>query len=110
MKIVGIVAFFFLLTACATKYPQLVSSEQPQDKQLSCSQLHNEISTNEANIARLAKQQDKTLKNFLPGTTGLFFAIPWFLIDFSEEEAIEILSYEMRNQQLHDLALNKKCF
>lgn len=98
---------FNALTACTT-YPRLIAPEQPQDHFLRCQDIREEISINNKVILQLdAQQQRRPVKNFIAGLSGLFFAVPWFFLDNSDEEVPEKLSLEVRNQRLLELGTRK---
>ena len=105
MKKQGLALCILLVTACSQRYPSIVPPEQPQDKYLSCQDIYAQMEHNNQVILELSKQQQrKPLKNFIPGISGLFFALPWFVMDFSDDEEVEKLSYSVRNERLYELA------
>lgn len=98
-----------LLVSCAGKTASPVPQYQPGDKDLSCQQIELQIHDNQSKMLALVPQQNKTGKNVALGVAGAFFLVPWFFMDFSDAERIEIQGYELRNNYLMSLANNKHC-
>lgn len=98
-----------LVSACGGKAPNPVAQYQPGDEGRSCPGLKTEISSNEAEIARLLPFEDATGKNVVLGVAGAFLLVPWFFMDFKEGEATELQALRRRNQWLREVASNKDC-
>jgi len=62
-----------------------------------------------AEIAKLIPETSKTGKNVVLGTTGAFFLVPLFFMDFSKAEQIEVDALRHRYQHLSVIAQDKKC-
>ena len=82
---------------------------QPTDDQLSCSSLLSAMDEAENNIKRLLPKSEKTGKNVALGVAGAFLLVPWFFMDFSEAEKIEIDAYRNRYNHLARLYRDKGC-
>lgn len=108
-KIVSLLACGLLLSACAGRTPNPVPLHQPGDESLSCNALKLELMNNQTKITNLIPQQDKMGKNILLGVAGAFVIVPWFFMDFSDAERVEIQSYQLRDNWLRTLYSKKKC-
>lgn len=97
------------LVGCAGATPHPVPQYQPGDAYLNCDQIRYEIQNNQTKMLNLVPQQNKTGKNVVLGVAGAFFLVPWFFMDFSDAERIEIQAYELRNNYLMALANKKQC-
>ena len=64
---------------------------------------------NQSKITNLIPQQNKIGKNIALGVAGAFIIVPWFFMDFSDAERIEIQSYQLRDNWLRTLYIKKKC-
>lgn len=67
------------------------------------------MSQNQQEISRLIPETEKTGMNTALGITGLFIIVPWFFMDFSESEQIEINAYRQRYNHLALIAMDKNC-
>lgn len=63
----------------------------------------------DADIARKLPDTQKTGKNVALGIAGLFFLVPWFFMDFTESEQIEIEAMRNRYTRLNSIAADKHC-
>jgi hypothetical protein len=107
--ITGLFISTLLLSACAGRTPNPISQHQPGDEILSCSQIKQELSDNQAKIMNLIPQENKLGKNIALGVAGAFVIVPWFFMDFSDAERVEVQAYQLRNNWLRTLATKKKC-
>ncbi len=108
-KIISVLISVVLLSACAGKTPNPIPQRQPGDESLSCSALKQELMDNQTKITHLIPKQNKTGKNVGLGIAGAFLIVPWFFMDFSDAERIEIQSYQLRDNWLRTLSAQKKC-
>ena len=108
-RMLSLFCLVLLVIACAGKTPHPIDVYQPDDSSLSCSQIWQEISQNQAEVGRLYPQTNKTGKNVALGVTGAFFIVPLFFMDFSDAERVEIEAYQRRDMHLHNLGQNKGC-
>lgn len=99
----------FVLQGCAGKTPNPVQQYTMHDNQLSCDMINQEISENQNQIMSLVPKSQKTGKNVGLGVAGAFLLVPWFFMDFSDAERIEIQAYQNRNQRLRALHSSKQC-
>jgi hypothetical protein len=86
-----------------------VQTWQPQDDELSCSSLLAAMDESEANIRKLLPKSEKTGKNVALGVAGAFLLVPWFFMDFSEAEKIEIDAYRNRYNHLSRIYRDHGC-
>lgn len=98
-----------VLAACAGRTPNPVSEYQYGDEKKSCERLRAEISTINGDIAALIPDADKTGKNVVLGVVGLWLIVPWFFMDFSEAEQVEINALRRRHNNLVAIASEKNC-
>jgi UTP-glucose-1-phosphate uridylyltransferase len=97
------------LTGCAGRSPNPVPQYQPQDDQMSCAAIKQEINDNQTKITNLIPKENKTGKNVALGVAGAFLLVPWFFMDFSDAEQQEVQAYQLRNSHLRTLYEHKKC-
>ena len=100
---------FAALAGCAGRTPHPIPLYQPTDESLSCHRIRAEIMQNQDKILNLVPQQNKTGKNVGLGVAGAFLIVPWFFMDFSDAERVEVEAYQQRNSYLMSLADEKKC-
>lgn len=98
-----------LLAACAGRTPNPVSEYQYGDEKKSCERLRAEISTINGEISALIPEADKTGQNVVLGVVGLWLIVPWFFMDFSEAEQVEINALRRRHNNLVGIAAEKEC-
>lgn len=99
----------FLVSACAGKTPIPIPQYQLGDEILSCSQIKQELLDNQVKIMNLIPEENKMGKNIALGVAGAFVLVPWFFMDFSDAERVEIQAYQLRNNWLKSLYVKKKC-
>ena len=100
---------FFILTSCAGRTPNPVSSYQYGDEKKSCQRLKAEIANVESEIASLLPKSEKGANNAVMGVAGLFILGPWFFMDFSEAEKVEIQALRRRYNNLVGISADKEC-
>jgi hypothetical protein len=105
----GVIAAVAVTSGCGGKEANPVSQYQPGDENRSCTGLKAEISSNEAEMAKLIPHEDATGKNVMLGAAGVFLIVPWFFMDFKEGEATELQALKRRNQWLREVATDKGC-
>ncbi|MFM2323041.1 MAG: hypothetical protein RLZZ225_1194 [Pseudomonadota bacterium] len=108
-KLTSLFASLILLSACAGRTPNPVPQHQPGDESLTCNALKLELMNNQTKITNLIPEQNKMAKNIALGVAGAFVIVPWFFMDFSDAERIEIQSYQLRDNWLRNLYAKKKC-
>lgn len=108
-KIISILTSVILLTACAGNTSNPIPQHQPGDEKLCCSELRLELMDNQTKISHLIPKQNKTGKNVNLGIAGAFLIVPWFFMDFSDTERVEIQSNQLHDNWLRTLCAQKKC-
>lgn len=108
-KLICLLSTVVLLSACAGRTPNPIPLHQPGDESLTCNALKLELMNNQSKITNLIPQQNKMGKNIALGVAGAFIIVPWFFMDFSDAERIEIQSYQLRDNWLRTLYTKKKC-
>lgn len=98
-----------LIAGCAGREANPVSEYQYGDEQKSCERLRAEMSDINAEIAALLPETDKTGENVALGVAGAFLLVPWFFMDFSEAEKIEVDALRRRHNNLVRIAAEKEC-
>ena len=100
---------FTLVTACAGRAANPVMVHRLGDEQKSCNALKSEITFTEEEIRRLIPETEKTGKNVGLGIAGFFLIIPWFFMDLSKAEQIEVNALRQRYNHLVIIASDKEC-
>jgi hypothetical protein len=103
------VCFTFVLAGCGGRAANPVMVSQFGDQRKSCEALQVEMSQNQQEISRLLPDTNKDGANAFLGVAGLFLLVPWFFMDFSESEQIEVNAYRQRYNHLALVAMDKKC-
>lgn len=98
-----------MLAGCAGRAANPVMVHQYGDERKSCKALEREIQFIESEIQRLIPQTEKTGKNVALGVAGAFFIVPWFFMDLSKAEQVEVDAYRQRYNHLVILAEEKNC-
>lgn len=97
------------LVACAGKTAQPVASYKVGDDQMSCNELKAEMAHIDARVSELIPESEKTGKNVALGVAGWFLIVPWFFMDFSDAEKVEIQAYQGRYLSLEKTYSKKSC-
>lgn len=108
-KVGSLTLLLLSVVACAGKTAQPVSSYKVGDSEMDCNQLKAEMAHIDARVAELVPESEKTGKNVALGVTGVFLIVPWFFMDFSDAEKVEIQSYKERYLSLEKLYSKKSC-
>ncbi len=111
MRVIIIIAFFVvsIVSGCGGRAANPVLVHQYGDDQKSCDALKSELAFIENEIQRLIPKTEKTGKNVGLGAAGFFLIIPWFFMDLSKAEQIEVNAYRQRYNHLVILANEQKC-
>jgi hypothetical protein len=94
---------------CAGRTPNPVSSYQYGDDKKSCNALKAEIASIETEIQAKLPNSDKTGQNVALGVAGWFLIVPWFFMDFSKADQIEIEALRRRYNNLVLISAEKSC-
>jgi len=99
----------FITVGCAGRAANPVMVHQYGDDQKSCKALKHELMFIEGEITRLMPQTEKTKKNVALGVAGALLIVPWFFMDMSKAEQIEVDAFRRRYNHLVILAEEKNC-
>lgn len=97
------------LFACAGRTPNPVPSYQYGDDRRSCSGLKAELANTEADILAKIPEADKTGQNVALGVAGAFLIVPWFFMDLSKADQVELEALRRRYNTLVIMASEKQC-
>ena len=103
------VALSALLGGCAGRAANPVMVDQVGDNRKSCDSLETEMKTIQADVQKLLPETDKAKKNVGLALAGAFIVVPFFFMDFTESEKIEVDAYRLRYNRLQAIATEKKC-
>lgn len=103
------ICFAFVVAGCGGRAANPVMVSQYGDQRKSCEALEVEMSQNQQEISRILPETEKTGTNTALGVAGLFLIVPWFFMDFSESEQIEVNAYRQRYNHLALVAMDKQC-
>jgi len=98
-----------LLLGCAGREAHPISVHQHGDEKKSCKALEMELAFTEDRIRRLLPETEKTGKNVALGVAGVFLIVPWFFMDLTKSEKIEVEALRQRYNQLIMLSEDKHC-
>ncbi|MCX2982880.1 SHOCT domain-containing protein [Halieaceae bacterium IMCC14734] len=86
-----------------------VASYKLGDDEMSCQELKAELAYINAQVAELVPETKKTGKNVALGVAGWFLIVPWFFMDLSDAEKVEIQAYQERYMALEKLYIRNGC-
>ena len=98
-----------LLSGCAGRSANPVMVYQPGDEARSCDALERELELIEEDIVALLPDTDKADKNTQLGVAGIFLLVPFFYMDISKSEQIEVNALTKRYNHLLEIAANNDC-
>jgi hypothetical protein len=104
-------SFVLFLAACAARQTTPVAISQPDDAKLSCEQIDDEITRNEAEAIGLTGVDEKVVSdNIAAGVVGSLFLFPAILaIDLSNAEQIQFRALRDRNDNLIRIGKQRGC-
>jgi hypothetical protein len=108
-KAIAVFGMVTLITACAGKDPNPVQAVKMGDQHMTCNEIHMEMAYIDQQIAKLIPESQKTGKNTTLAVAGWFLIVPWFFMDFSDAEKIEIQAYQARYLELQKLGERRDC-
>lgn len=111
MKKAVVLTLALVMTAygCAGRTPNPVQSYQYGDDKKSCNTLKAELGSIEADIQRKLPDADQTQKNVALGVAGVFLLVPWFFMDFSKADQVELEALRRRYNNLVLMSAEKSC-
>jgi hypothetical protein len=98
-----------MLSACAGRSAHPVMVYQHEDETRSCAELKRELELIEAKVAQLIPETDKADKNTKLGVAGIFLLVPFFFMDLSKAEQIEVNALIKRYNHLIDIGEANGC-
>ena len=98
-----------MLVSCAGRDARPVSAYQYGDEKKSCKALDMELTLTEDEMGRLLPETQKAGKNVALGVAGVFLIVPWFFMDLTKSEQIELEALRQRYNQLLIMAEDKNC-
>lgn len=98
-----------ILAACAGRVANPSASYRIGDDAMSCSEIKAELSHVQSRVDALVPESEKTGKNVALGVAGWFLIVPWFFMDLSKSEQVEIKAYQERYLSLEKLYSRKDC-
>ncbi len=108
-NLILVITLASFLTACGGRKPDPVAEYKVGDEALTCNGIRAEAAYIDMQVSKLIPEQKKAGKNVVLGVTGYFLLVPWFFMDFSRAERIEIDAYQQRYLALQQLADKKGC-
>lgn len=108
-KLSKVVLLMIIVAGCAGRAANPVIVNQYGDDEKSCKALEREILFTEEEIRRLMPATEKTGKNVALGVAGAFLIVPWFFMDLSKAEQIEVDAFRQRYNHLVIIAEDKEC-
>lgn len=112
MNLLKPIALSFLslsIVACAGKTARPVASYKVGDDSMSCNELKAEMAHIDSRVSELIPDSQKTGKNVALGVAGWFLIVPWFFMDFSDAEKVEIQAYQERYLALEKMYSKNSC-
>jgi hypothetical protein len=82
---------------------------QPGDVTRSCDALERELELIDGDIRRLLPQTEKSEKNTKLGVAGIFLLVPFFFMDLSKAEQIEVNALTKRYNHLLSIGKENGC-
>jgi hypothetical protein len=92
-----------LLAGCAGRPAHPVMVYQHGDETRSCDALERELELIEEDILELIPQTDKADKNTRLGVAGIFLLVPFFFMDLSKAEQVEVNALIKRYNHLLEI-------
>ena len=98
-----------VMSGCAGRAGNPIMTSQPGDDQKSCSRLSAEMTEIEGEINKRLPKENRTSQNVALGVAGAFLIVPWFFMNFSDAEKIEINAYRTRYNHLTRIYNENRC-
>ena len=109
ISIMLLTASLVVVSGCGGRAANPIMTQQYGDSKKSCEALQQDMSFVDSEIRRLIPETEKTGKNVGLGVAGAILIIPWFFMDFSESEMVEVNALRSRYNHLGILAGEKDC-
>lgn len=98
-----------MLMGCAGRPANPVMVYQHVDEERSCDALERELELIGEDILVLMPKTDKADKNTQLGVAGIFLLVPFFFMDISKAEQVEVNALTKRYNRLLEIAVEKDC-
>ncbi len=98
-----------VISGCAGRASNPIMACQPGDNKKSCSSISSEMIEIEGEINKRLPKEKRTGQNVALGVAGAFLIVPWFFMNFSEAEKIEINAYRTRYNHLARIYNENRC-
>ena len=98
-----------LFSGCAGRTANPIPAYLPGDENRSCTALQAEMAQLQADMNRILPHTDKLGYNAVCATTGVFFIVPFFFMDFKNADRIEWEALRTRYNRLLIYAAEKNC-
>ena len=108
-SIYALIVSTILLASCAGRDPRPIQISQVGDNEKSCSTLETEMEFIDKDILERFPDASKTGSNAALGVAGVFLIVPWFFMDFSDADEVEVSALIARHNHLLITAKNKSC-
>jgi len=105
----AIVLLAVMFLGCAGRAANPVIVYQHGDTSRSCDALERELELIETDILELLPQTDKADQNTKLGVAGVFLLVPFFFMDLSKSEQVEVNALTKRYNYLIEIAETKAC-
>ena len=110
MRLIAVALSAALITGCANTTPNPVSASQAGDNDLTCDGIQLEMNHIDQRVAQLAgEKSSKTASNVALGVAGWFLIVPWFFMDLSDSERVEMNAYKQRYTRLQQIQYKAEC-
>lgn len=107
--ICSICSLVLLISGCAGRMANPISTYLPGDKDRTCNGLKTEIVRLQSDMASMLPKTDKSGTNFLWAAGGVVFLFPFFFMDLKDAEKIEYEAFRRRHNWLLICAEEKNC-
>ena len=99
-----------MLASCAGSPPAPVPVSKASDRFLNCDQISNEIQLITSEVNKLSRKENSKLKtNYGLAAAGAFLIVPFFFMNLTESEKVELNAARGRYFALERIAKEKNC-
>ena len=108
-RVVSALVLLTFVVGCGGRAANPVMIQKYGDDKKSCKSLEMELSQIENEIQQLMPKTQKAGKNIVLGVAGAFFLVPWFFMDLSQAEQMEVNAFRQRHNHLLIISSEKEC-
>jgi hypothetical protein len=111
VRLAAIAGLALSLAGCAARQVTPISMTQPTDDRLTCSEIDQEMKSNQAAAAELLQRNKEVDQANAAKVVASVMLSGWFAltVDLSNEEQIKMRALADRNEALGSLKIRKKC-